>query len=188
MEKISIEGFHGTFRSKANKILKHGFTYSYNQSHWLGQGIYFYKDYYLARWWIDKKIEKKKIDDLGEVIKADIIVDKNKLIDLDDSNDLDSFFEFVKTFLKKAEESGLNITLEKGKEYEIRNRCFMLDMMKKHKNIVVVKSTFTKNDPTYGNYNIKKFEKDNYEFGLSYKETQICVSSNEYILNKEIVN
>lgn len=187
----SISGFHGTFASVADDIIDNGFTYKFSDKHWLGQGIYFYDNFELALWWIERKViyEKEKNNRTEEpsVINANIIADKDKIINLDNPKDMDRYIDFIEGFIKEMKKNGLNIKLKKGDNFKRQNQCFMLDMMKKSENIEVVLETFVKRRSSYGKYDLKKFEDEYYQFDLSYKETQICASNNNTIHNKDIV-
>ena len=145
----------------------------------------------MALWWIERKIiyEKEKNNRTKEpsVINANIIADKDKIINLDNPKDMDKYIDFIKEFIKEMQKNGLNIKLKKGDNFKRQNQCFMLDMMKKSGNIEVVLETFVKPRSSYGKYDLKKFEDEYYQCDLSYKETQICASNNDSIYDKDIV-
>lgn len=192
-KKFIEKGFHGAYKSIANNIINDRFTYKTSDKHWLGQGFYFYTDFNLAKWWIIKKIEyemNKKNNNIAlkpAVIAVDIKANKNLLLDLDNNKDMDKYIDFIKKYLAWANENNMSIKLKKDPKSKRKNSCFMLDIMKKHKGIEIVKQTFSKDNPSYANYDLKRFQKDYFEFDLSYKETQICVSKNTHIYNKRLV-
>lgn len=83
------------------------------------------------------------------------------------------------------EEEGTRLTI-KGKNTKdvlLIYRCFFLDLFKKEKGYEVVLKTFSKDSPPYAE-KVVGFEK---YFGLPFLETYICVSKNEYIINKAII-
>lgn len=184
-----IDGYHGTYLESLNNILNNGFTYKQNDEHWLGQGFYFYAEKDLAQWWITKKVDRE--ESLGKpkrdiaVIKVNICSDINNILNLDNPFDFDKFLSFVSDYLEEMKQNNVAITLDKNEI--IKNRCFFLDLMKKAKNMHVVISTFSKDYPSYGKYDIRKFKKEFLELGLTYKETQICVSRNNCIISKQCV-
>lgn len=48
---MNILAYHGTDYNIAKLIITQGFTFNKNPEHWLGNGIYLYQDYSLAKWW-----------------------------------------------------------------------------------------------------------------------------------------
>ena len=69
----------------------------------------------------------------------------------------------------------------------IKNLCFALDLLKEDLDLWVIIRSFLKDNPTYGEENIEKFEKKFFPLPLdfAYLETQICVSNNECVKAKE---
>jgi hypothetical protein len=52
---VELLGFHGTEYRNLNKIISNEFIPYKRLDHWLGQGIYFYENFDLAKWWVSKK-------------------------------------------------------------------------------------------------------------------------------------
>ena len=51
---VGITGYHGTSSRHAESIAKNGLDPDKTHerlNHWLGQGVYFYEDFGLAKWW-----------------------------------------------------------------------------------------------------------------------------------------
>lgn len=50
---LEIIAYHGTYESAANNILRENkFKVEYRKNHWLGQGVYFFReDFERARLW-----------------------------------------------------------------------------------------------------------------------------------------
>ena len=77
---MNILAYHGTDYNIAELIVSHGFTFNRNPKHWLGNGIYLYQDYSLAKWWTTNPTKK-----FGSNVKERAIVfcnvnlDENKI-------------------------------------------------------------------------------------------------------------
>jgi hypothetical protein len=183
MSKTSIiKGYHGTEEQYVNDILKNGFTSNVRKDHWLGQGIYFYTELYLAQWWIETKIKNRNSYSKASVIEVDIVADESKILNLDSILGMNLFFKELTKFFTTT-----TISL-KFTNKPIKNLCFAVDSVKRRLEISVVIKSFLKDNPSYGEQNIGSFEKDfkfNLPLNFAYLETQICVSDNIYIKNKK---
>lgn len=201
---MNILGYHGTLSNYAKSILQDG--YKFNQKinpehdHWLGHGIYFYVHYELALWWGRTKSNafkrKRGIGEGYSVIKSSIQCDKEKILDLDNPIHLDGFFSYYKNKELELKKAGYIIDFTKGldcQKYSEDNyhriireriRCTYLDFMKHERNYEVVMYTFSKDDPSYANSIHKYYGMAN--TCLSYKEKQICVTTNDIIIKSEI--
>ena len=87
MKDVNINAYHATDQKCLDWILKKGFIYKPNKDHWLGNGVYFFIEYELARWWSSTKHKK-----YGEKIKMPIIIEAN----LNCNNDCVVEFRLVK--------------------------------------------------------------------------------------------
>lgn len=199
-EKFNITGYHGTTDHNAKKILDNGFRVKEVKNripnHWLGQGIYFYNLEELARYWgmtKSRSILKKYGHDCKEaVFKADMLSDKNLVLDLDDNKDVEKFAKYYQTISAHSKDGKLfrfdatkNIDpkkIENGDialEIERRTRCFVLDLMKNQYNYAIIMATFEKSSPGYTRCEAA--------LGINYKEKQICVTENKYIVNYKLL-
>jgi hypothetical protein len=176
--KITCIGYHGTEEQYVDDILKKGFTHHFREDHWLGQGIYFYTDFQLAKWWADTKF--KKLGKQPAVIKALIEVDEAAFLDLDTLSGMDFFFKTTKDLF-----SEMSISF-RFQDNQYQNLCFALDFLKEIEDIRVVRYTFSKDNPSYGHQKITTFEKQYFKLprDFAYHETQICVSENDWIVDK----
>lgn len=183
-----VYGYHGTFESAVKDIIDSGFTAKKRDDHWLGQGIYLYTDFGLSKWWIETKIGNLFLNEEPAVIKV-VCKDNLNVLNLDCYKGIDFFFNASKEVFEELKKMNITLKLKKSTDPKdkIKNLCFALDLVKKKYDIGAVIYTFTKTNPSYGEYNIKRFEDEVFPFGLSYKETQICISSNECISNKQCV-
>jgi hypothetical protein len=182
MSKISIIGYHGTEIRNVDKILRSEFVSIERPDHWLGQGIYFYEDLSLAKWWAEKKF--KRVYSQAAVVQVEILVDDSNLLNLDSKDGMDKFFREIKKILHK---STISFKFEDDRRTE--NFCFALDLLKGELGISVIIRSFLRHSPSYGEQNINVFEKDffNLPHDFAYLEKQICVSINENIKSKQCI-
>lgn len=175
----TIVGYHGAALSNKNNILENGFESNERSDHWLGQGIYFYDDEDLAKWWAETKYLKKYNTSIC-VIKAEIQAELSQVLNLDKPKGIDYLFAKIKILTKSKTKVEIS-------DNPITNLCFVLDYIKIEFGIAIVKLTFFKDKTSYGSVNIEEFEKNNFPLPLSvtYKEIQICVSDNTFIKRKE---
>lgn len=177
-DDFNIIGFHGTFKSTAELIIKDGFTFEYRNNHWLGQGIYFYDNYELAYWFISRNSEtdpRKSGKGTALVVIKSLISSNTKfLLDLDSIDGVNYFYRKVDE-LKEAFK-----TVQFG-DNEHKNLCFVLDVLAEKFNIQVIIKTFETDNPTYGVANTGLFDKKKFPLNVKYKERQICVRSNPCI-------
>lgn len=192
MEKLdykeTVRGYHGTFKSVTEDIINKGFKVELRDDHWLGQGIYLYTDFELSKWWVQTKIDKLLLNE--EVSVIEVISKCNiKVLNLDNVEGVNFFYCAFKQVFEELKKLDVTIKFKKNEtpKNKTKNLCFALDLMKKKYNIDVVINTFIKENPSYGEVNSRKFEKEYFPFGINYKETQICISSNDCIDSKKCV-
>ena len=83
MATFKITGYHGTDKSVVDDILRDGFRCKDNKEHWLGDGIYLYKDKALAEWWTTNPSKKHGMDiKTPVIIECSIEVDEDKVLNL----------------------------------------------------------------------------------------------------------
>lgn len=177
---IEIEAYHGTFKDNVNNILEKGYTFNRRDDHWLGQGIYFYDDIELARWFITRKYKGTHGKEIF-VIKSTLSTVPEKVLNLDTNIGVDFVYEKVSQLI-----SEINIIFDK--EDEIKNRCIILDIIKELYNIDIIIMTFKTDFQSYGRARIKWFEDNYFPIGINYSETQICATDNDCIKNNVAVN
>lgn len=178
---MKIIGYHNTESDNVKDIITNGFKYRKNEKHWLGQGIYFFDNLDMAFRNIDMLDHEKDI----KTIVAEINVTDSEFLNLDEVKNLNEFRKFCSQLYQKMEKEGIELVI-KGKSKNVAlltYRCFFLDLFKEEKGYKVVSKTFAKDNPQYAE-KVIGFEK---YFGLPFLETYICVSGNEYIINKEVI-
>lgn len=190
-----IIGYHGTKERFADSIIRNGFRIANkrdNDNHWLGHGIYFYSDYELAEWWgrtkVNKQNKKYDLDDVPIVIKG--VIEGNTVWDLDKPFMLKKFRECQKKLEQEFIKEGIKLDFSKGNSLETI-RCFWMDSIKEAHNINVIIYTFTRDNPSYveSKYHANNGEEFSLKnLGLTYHEKQICVTDNQFIVDRCIVN
>lgn len=190
--QLTLCGYHGTCTKYRSDIDEYGLDPSkckYRNDHWLGQGVYFFEDYSQALWWA-KDIASKSCnqDSFALIYKADIIVDKNQVLNLDNNNELDEFYTVMCKIIQGIESDG-------EKRYPIFTpgefRAVYLDYYKQEYNIAVIIYTFQKNAVKYTTSRTKEELSIQKELAknlnILFKEKQICVSKKECIFNTKLV-
>lgn len=185
-----IIGFHGTKMSCKDSIIKEEFKIPKKKkkdNHWLGHGIYFFADYELAEWWAETKVKvhRRKYGSEDEPCVIQAVIRADNILNLDNPFKMIQFDDWCHEMAEEIVRKGiiLNFDMGDGLRYaKYRERCFWMDQIKEEKKIQVIIYTFTKDNPSYADshYHIN-------DMGLSYNEKQICVSSNDMIIKKIVV-
>lgn len=180
MEKISL--YHGTELKNAKKILNGEFKVKKNDEHWLGNGIYFFEDESLARWWTTKPTTKFGTKQITKptVIKCQIEIEKKDILDLRCLEDYNFFCEIYKdVYIKQVLRNSFEQPLEIKKL-----RCAFLDFMQERYQYKMIVGTFYQPDQPYLPTNYGKYFK---KFRLPYIEIQYSIFDNDIIVKKEII-
>ena len=177
-DEFKIIGFHGTFVEAIDSIVKEGFHIVRRDNHWLGQGVYFYDNSPLARWWISRnsKSDHQKRDKGTSfvVIKAQLSSTVDSVLDLDSVEGVNSFYQ------KIHENWDVFRTVQFSND-EHKNLCFVLDVLSEQYGFKIIIKTFESLDPSYGLVNTRAFDRELFKLNVRYKERQICVRSNPCI-------
>lgn len=171
---MSLKLFHATDESRVQSILKGGFVYKPNDEHWLGNGIYFFLDYDLARWWstnpskkFSVKISEPAILCVDLTISSDDTLDMNLLSGY--LNCLDAYDRFEKEML---------MTLEPEIQHSLKKlRCAFFDTVFKASNIKAIIGSFAHEDQRYLKTKPDSIITQLRLFDLPFVEKQVCVRS-----------
>lgn len=185
-EIIELEVYHGTDYDVAKIIISNGFKFKENNEHWLGNGIYFYNDISLARWWTEKPTNKFGTDiKVPGILRCILTIDKEKILDL---RRLDHYIWFSDRY-KEFYESVINSEIviekdEKSNEFKTKQlRCAFCDFLKNKFTIDALVGTF---DLPEQPYLPCEYGTGFNKFALHYIETQICVFNPGIITNKQM--
>lgn len=184
---MEIVGYHGTTEENGNEIIKsQEYKYDKSRNHWMGDGIYFFEDSYLAERWADDMVKKTKKAPMVLVNK--LYCDKDKCLDLTKAENKDKFRTDFIEFLNEIETIG-NEDLVIGNENTSLKEMlsFYYNYLKNQNGYDIIKNTFVKKNTNYATTKISK-KSINMDFdlftGLCFFEVQICASNNSVI--KEI--
>ena len=84
--------YHGTPQCYVDNIINDGFAISTSETHWMGKGVYFYDDAHRAYSFVNK-VRK---DAIPAVLKAELEVEKHKILDLvNNAIDKEKFKQFI---------------------------------------------------------------------------------------------
>ncbi len=119
MPNITLSGFHGTSKINAESIVKGDFRLSLGDDEWLGDGVYFFTEgipptpqLHARRWAIASAWDKSKGQfsyDEYAVVKAEINMDKNKLLDLTTLEGI-RFFNYLRDrYIKLVAKDGVRL-------------------------------------------------------------------------------
>lgn len=186
---MMIDGYHGTSSDNKQSIISLGLDpdkVKVRFDHWLGQGVYFFDDIDKAKWW-SRSIASKKSKG-AVVFKSKIRERRNKVLDLDQVEDLDAFLTECINLIHETE----NLKLDKVPIFTDQNvRAFWFDYYKRTHDITVIIATFNK---PYAGYTFRRSKDDRIvqmrflkTLGLGFSERQICVSEKSVIHDTHIV-
>ena len=178
---IKIEGYHGTDLECAQKIVNTEFSFNYSETHWLGNGSYFFIDESLAKWWTHNPSKRFGVKvNTGAILKCTILLKEGHYLDL---RNLQHFEFMVKVyyeeFLPKLKEGVFKLT----KVNIPRIRCAFCDFLNTRYDIGVIIANFSEPEQSYLPI---EYATSNSLVSLFYIETQMCVFDNKYISRKEI--
>ncbi|UXV47990.1 hypothetical protein MUA24_02070 [Staphylococcus aureus] len=160
-----IIGYHGTSEKAALNIIKtRQFKKSDKKNEWLGKGVYFYELLEKAQWWCQKKSNPT-------IIEANILVSSEKLLNLDNTPELDQLARFI----KEMNESDHQFVFSEDKT---ERRCQLLNIYMEYYGYHVIIGTFVSTN--------KKYKKELNEIGYTRTEKQICVHNTDCIVYNEL--
>lgn len=166
---MKVKVYHGTDYLCARKIMKEGFIFKPSDEHWLGNGVYFFKDRALAEWWTRNPSNKfgTKVM-IPAILCCEIEVDDKKVMNL---LNLDDFLQFSSVFEKEYYPMYRRqhpIMPPSWKKF----RCAYCDYLKREFELDMIIGNFCKRNQPYQpgrHYNV--FDR----FLLQYTEVQMCV-------------
>lgn len=177
---MDIAAYHGTDYNNAEIIFSEGFTFHPNLEHWLGNGIYLYQDYSLAKWWTTNPTSKfgSKITNPA-IISCNVHLDENKILNLLKLEDYCHFSNIFKVDFYPQYKSRHPID---PIDWKIL-RCTYCDYLNETYELDAIIGNFNKQDQPYLPL---KHNNEFDDFLLQYTEVQICVFNKDIITNIEI--
>ena len=178
---MQLTVYHGTDLEKAISIMNTGFVFNANPRHWLGNGVYFYLEESLAKWWTTNpsKVFGCEIHN-SRIIKAQIEIPDDKVLDLRNYETMKTtlldFSDFFKTLIKSSSKAEIDCNA-------LTSAFFNFYKDRLHYEIIICDFR-AENQPYYELNPIIK------TLNIQYSETQICVvpTGLKYITKKEILD
>lgn len=180
---INFFAYHGTDLERAKEIVKSDFIYKHNSKHWLGNGVYFYLDYSLAKWWTTNpsKMFGTKIN-TESIIQVEIEIDENDILDL---RILEDYKEFSDIYYNEfIPEIDTGILGEINSHNYKKVRCSFCDYLKNSYDLKCIIGNF---DIPSQRYIPNKCRKLSDYLKLHYIETQVCLFDTQLIKTKTII-
>jgi len=182
---IFLEAFHGTDISNVDSIIKGGFICKPNKQHWLGNGVYFYLDYSLAKWWTTNPTNKFGVNVRnGAVIKCKISIKEKYVLDLRTLKDYTKCVDIYRNeflpFLFRGKIDSKDKTTIDTKTLRC-TYCDYLNIQYKYK--LIIGTFYLPTQP----YMPKEYGTFFETFNISYIESQICLFDTKAIINMEVI-
>lgn len=181
MNEKTLTGYHATYSTNTDSILKNGFNYSISTDstlQWLGKGIYFWEDDFYAVQWnvIDMERVRDKEEKDYSILKAIIRVNKTNLFDISSPEGSIVYTKFKEELINKWIKEGKQDIANRLKN---RSSKFWINILEEYgffEDFDVVIATY-KNEKTHEKY------KDDI---IMNAQRQICVKNNKCIQSVEI--
>ena len=177
-----LEVYHGTDLSNAKRIVSTDFIYKHSETHWLGNGVYFYIDLSLAKWWTSNpskvygvKVTTPAIVKVVIEIPNDVgFLDLRKLSDYKEFSDI-----FFNEYLPLLRLGAFSINSANRR----RIRCSFCDYLKAQYSLKAIIGNFSLPNQPY----LTDYKSLASQLELYYIETQLCLFDTGYIIKKELI-
>lgn len=160
-DTLTLVGYHGTLKDRANCIEREGFQASNKPIEWLGFGVYFFANWRNAEYWARQEFQRSgSKSNPPVVLTADINVGRDGFLDLD-------WPQSMEEFCRELEKLGRLMFSGGGKgapnfKNDQERRCFWCNCYKQaHPQLQVIAYSFP-----CGSFNW---------FGFPDKRRQLCV-------------
>lgn len=174
-------GFHGTKKKAYDSIKIEGFRVKARDTHWLGQGVYFFlEDFEEAKRWAVYCIDADPKEVLG-VIEARIEVPYNQYLNLDTASGHDLLVKYAKDVITQIEEKQIGVEGELSKE---KIRCLILDSISRESVKVITMSFQKKPSKSVNEPHVIGNAFDKRHIQICVRDTN-CIKSQEFIEVKD---
>lgn len=181
-ELITYTGYHATSSEFVNSIKKYGFKFKYNENHWLGNGVYFFLDPYLAEWWVGNPTKNFGSDlPNDKILQVKITALEDDVCDLRTLKDYLFCNETYKMFCSELEDAGEPILQSEITKTHLR--CMYFDWLVENFKIKVCIASFFKVNPEYLEIGQMQQQSLNKSIGIPFYEVQLCVFDKDIIHN-----
>ncbi|HDR7750669.1 hypothetical protein ACQVQT_16130 [Bacillus paranthracis] len=171
----SFYAFHGTAESCSINILgeKKFEIGTPREDHWLGQGIYFFReDLQQAFMWAKNKVKKhhKYRNQKPTVIETRVSIEESKFLNLDTRDGMEELNEFIE-YLKSEKTF---VEAEWSDDLPAKIRCFVLSLLPE--DIWMIQRTFNVERSKYTDSTVLK------SMDIGLQGVQLCVRNHDAIL------
>lgn len=165
---MRIQLYHGTDFAIAQKIKDEGFIVKPNDEHWLGNGIYFYIDKSLAKWWTTNPSKKHGVRiQTPAIIEVALKIEKERVLDLRKKSD------FEKLLIWETEYRDNVLAYSKDSKISAyKYRCGLFDDIFTRRQIDVIIGGFESIEQPYIQEKMRVLLK---KLKIAYTELQVCV-------------
>ncbi len=166
--------YHGTDAACADAICSGGFIYKPNNNHWLGNGVYFYTDLDLAKWWTTNPSSQfgTRVKNPA-VIVFDIDISPDSILDL---RTLSGYRKCISLYSKYESIAFKNIEFEEiSKKKQIR--CSFFDFAFEYSKLSCVIGNFYLGNNAYLSCVPQNILDELRRFNLPFIETQVCIKN-----------
>ena len=184
MGMFKITGYHGTDLSVAEDILRNGFHCKNSKEHWLGDGIYLYKDRQLAEWWTTNPTEKHgmTIND-PVIVECFIETDEERVLNLCALDDYKQYVNLYNSFFREW-----SFRAKSKEETNFKQlRCAFFNYLLLMYDVDIIIAPFVLPDQPY----MPQYFNDTYanKMHIMYTEIQVCIAeSKQEIIKQKIVH
>jgi hypothetical protein len=178
---LSIEAFHGTSLQSAKEIQESSYNESNKDNEWLGRGIYFFVDGISdpltnASDWAIAEAKKKKYEEFA-VLKSNVELEENRLIDLTSQEGLKNFNTVKAKLIDRIFNGFSSADLRKMRSGE--HNCAMFNYI----------ASTLKTHAVKHNLYIKNKNERNLGLNLNVPNTTVlCVRRENFKFNAQIVH
>ena len=195
MEDV-LYGYHATDACNIKSIKTEGFKWTHNNTHWLGDGAYFFLDPALAKKWGDDVVKGiiKKYGNIKDIsfLRVKICTKKN-FCDMRLLSDYNSVTEEFQNFFNIICKKNLKLTFlmknEENKDIREKIRCAFFNYLASKKNLNGIIAFFIERKLSEVDL---KDNRDNSiifsQFKMPYIECQVCVYNNNIIQEIETID
>lgn len=183
MSQVIMKLYHGTDEKAAKRIIKDGFICKENSEHWLGNGIYFYNDKSLARWWTTNPTNKFGIHiEKPAIIECTIKIEEERVLNL---CTLDGYKNYVALFDDFFKTTFYEHRPDNELDFRKLRALFFNYILILNKVDMIVAPFFMPDQPYLPKQKNPYFEK----MHILFTEVQICLKEDkqEYITEKRII-
>ncbi len=178
---MEIVCYHGTDETYAKAIIQDEFKCKHSNTHWLGNGIYFFTDCSLAKWWTSNPTKKfsSRITKPA-IIACEISVEEGRVLNLCTLAGFEEYVQYLHAFFDLITDSRARAI--ENVNYE-QIRCAFFNYMLLQDTVDMIIAPFLKPDQPY--FPPIKNENLFNNMHIMYTEVQVCLKETRQDLIQE---